>query len=250
MKLGEPQVSLAATGWAATDKAEHLRGPAGCSRKPWREADKGPSFCWDDRLLAKQRSRLFRHPSESWDLSPPRATPIRVPAFAGTTRVFERAGLSYIAPVCLKLLDEHIFAPSAFETPAPAMVHPRSAARTTRWLDARASVPLLAALYTSGSVYAAAQAAGMTRETAYRLRRRPGADSFAAARDRILCRAGRSREPDRRKVTPELLVWRVETGILKPIVYRGALCGTTRKPDNTALLHATRRIGIEAPCGG
>ena len=114
--------------------------------------------------------------------------------------------------------------------------------RSDGWTPERQCL-FLAALYTSGSVHAAARAAGMTRETAYRLRRRAGADSFAAAWDRILRRHGRSRKPDWRKVTPEMLVWRVETGFWKPIVHRRSLCGIAHKPDDTALLHATRRIG-------
>ena len=72
----------------------------------------------------------------------------------------------------------------------------------------------------------------MARETAYRLRRKPGADSFAHAWDAVMARA----QARRRKVTTDELAERVFTGLLKPAIYRGKHAGTVRKADNSALL--------------
>ncbi|KWV94354.1 hypothetical protein ASS64_11140 [Erythrobacter sp. AP23] len=101
------------------------------------------------------------------------------------------------------------------------------------------------------SVAAAARAVSMARETAYRLRERPGAKGFAAAWDVALARrhspAGRARldaaldaaraalKADR-KVTIPQLEWRVETGIWQVMLRRGRYVGVVRKPDESALL--------------
>ncbi len=102
----------------------------------------------------------------------------------------------------------------------------------------------LAQLYLTGSVAKAARRVGRSRESAYRLRAREGAGSFADAWDRVLAGPGAPGEPpvrkrkvaDWRKVTLEELHWRVETGLWRPLIYRGAMRAVARKPDNSALM--------------
>ena len=70
----------------------------------------------------------------------------------------------------------------------------------------------------------------MSRESAYRLRARPGAASFAAAWDALLAgRVAMGTAPD--------LVWhRAFYGTFKPIVRDGRVVGEIHRPDNRALL--------------
>lgn len=124
----------------------------------------------------------------------------------------------------------------------------------------------------------AARRVGMTRETAYRLRRRKWSESFCAAWDAAMgrpmaaCRPGfegagmmvarldrlglRGRalgraRPDpadaaetkpRRKVTNAELEWRYRTGIWSVILRRGKYAGMLRKADNSALLRLVARL--------
>jgi hypothetical protein len=94
----------------------------------------------------------------------------------------------------------------------------------------------------TGSVAAAAAFVGMARETAYRLRRKPGAEEFAQAWDVALVVAGvrqpgeqpRSRRP--RKVTHEP-TWRmIVDGCWRPVLRNGKYAGSIKKADNSALL--------------
>jgi hypothetical protein len=88
----------------------------------------------------------------------------------------------------------------------------------------------------TGSVAAAAQRVGCSRETAYRLRRRQGAESFAAAWDAVLAlRAGAERVPAR-KVTPDELPVLAHEGAIRVRMVRGRFAVATRQPSNTALL--------------
>lgn len=85
-------------------------------------------------------------------------------------------------------------------------------------------------------VVRAAAYVGKSRESAYRLRAKPGADSFAAAWDAILA------EPRRvRKSTHELLWHRLFYGTLKPVMRGGRHVGTLVSPDNDAVLRLYRR---------
>lgn len=95
----------------------------------------------------------------------------------------------------------------------------------------------LVALAASGSVAAAARKAGMARETAYRLRRRPGAESFAAAWDHIVGHGA-----PRRKVTPGEWMRRALDQLVKPIAWRSELTCLIQKPDNSALLRVLRQL--------
>ena len=94
----------------------------------------------------------------------------------------------------------------------------------------------LGALAETWCVVAAARRVGMTRESAYRLRGKPGAESFAAAWDSILA------EPRRiRKSTHELLWHRLFYGTLKPVMRGGRHIGTLHSPDEDAVLRLYRR---------
>jgi hypothetical protein len=98
----------------------------------------------------------------------------------------------------------------------------------------RKQAAFLGLLAETRCVRTAARRLGMSRETAYRLRRKPGAGSFAAAWDAAL---GRARCPTR-KVTPEELRQRVHFGLLQPRLYRGRYTATLWKADNCAVLRA------------
>ena len=78
----------------------------------------------------------------------------------------------------------------------------------------------------------------MAREGAYRLRRAPGAWSFAAAWDAVL---GVPPGP-KRKLTAEEVMHRALTGLIKPVVWRGKVVALTVKHDNSALHSALRRL--------
>lgn len=126
----------------------------------------------------------------------------------------------------------------------PAFVPVPLRGRADGWTPAR-QVAFLAALAQTRSVAAAARRVGMARETAYRLRRRAGAESFAVAWDAVLARA----PAVRRKVTAEELALRALHGLLKPHFYRGEHVATVPKADNSALLRYLRQVernGAEA----
>jgi hypothetical protein len=129
----------------------------------------------------------------------------------------------------------------------PGFFHPVPLrARADGWSEVR-QCAFLAQLYVTGSVAAAARSVGMTPKSAYRLRARSGAESFAAAWERVLTPPGMGRcmgpREDFRKVTNEALIRRLETGIIQPIIYRGRLCAIRRKSDNSALFRLLRRDG-------
>ncbi|MBL4857596.1 MAG: hypothetical protein JKY36_00060, partial [Erythrobacter sp.] len=97
------------------------------------------------------------------------------------------------------------------------------------------------------SVLAACRRISMGRESAYRLRKRDGAQGFAHAWDRVLAPPGTGHcpkpKPDGRKVTNAELFRRMETGLVQPVIYRGRMAGIRRKPDDSALLRLLRRHG-------
>ena len=86
----------------------------------------------------------------------------------------------------------------------------------------------------------------MSRMSAYRLRRRAGAGDFALAWDHVLTPPGSGRlarpKPDWRKVTLAELVQRFETGLVQPVLHRGAMVGIRHKADNSALFRLLRRV--------
>ena len=118
-------------------------------------------------------------------------------------------------------------------------------ARADGWTAARQAA-FLGLLAETGRVDEAARRVGMSRETAYRLRRRAGADSFAAAWDAVARRWGRRKdrtgEDGARKVTPAELAQRAVAGLLQPMIYCGRYVGTRQKADNSALLRMLARL--------
>lgn len=108
----------------------------------------------------------------------------------------------------------------------------------------------LAQLYLTGSVSGAAKAVGRSRESAHRLRARPKASSFRRAWDHVLAgpaapeerRVRSHHQDDWRKVTLADLQWRIEIGLWRPVIYRGAMRAIAQKPDNSALLRLLRRM--------
>lgn len=118
--------------------------------------------------------------------------------------------------------------------------------RCDGWTETRQCL-FLAELYLSGTVSTAARKVDMSRMSAYRLRGRPDAHSFARAWDYVLMPPGSGRMPaertDWRKVTQSDLVERVEAGFAQPVIYRGKVTAIRRKPDISALLRLVRRVG-------
>jgi hypothetical protein len=111
--------------------------------------------------------------------------------------------------------------------------------RSDGWTPVR-QAEFIGVLAETGSVSAAARFVGMARETAYRLRRKPGAEEFARAWDVALMIAGKSvtlpRTPPARKVTGGP-TWRmICDGQWRPVLRRGKYAGSVQKPDNSALL--------------
>lgn len=120
-------------------------------------------------------------------------------------------------------------------------------ARADGWTPWR-QAEFIGVLAQTGSVSAAARFVGRARETAYRLRRKPGAEGFAAAWDRALAihamRTGNlariayfeARTGPSPKVTAGPS-WRdTIDGLWRPILRRGIYVGSEQKPDTSALL--------------
>jgi hypothetical protein len=123
----------------------------------------------------------------------------------------------------------------------PAFVPAPMRARADGWTAER-QARFLVALARTRSVCEAARAVGMARETAYRLRKARGGESFAGAWDAVL---GRVRE-EKRKVTIEERLARAFGALVKPVVWQGELAGLQPKCDNSALLDHLARM---AQCG-
>lgn len=95
----------------------------------------------------------------------------------------------------------------------------------------------------------AAARVGMSRESAYRLRRKPGAEDFAAVWDFILEGPGGAEGSGTRKpkVTLEKLFQRIRVGRYRPMMRAGRYVGTLQKPDIQALLAAISRLDMVVP---
>jgi hypothetical protein len=102
--------------------------------------------------------------------------------------------------------------------------------RADGWTPVRQAA-FLGVLAETRCVAKAARAVGMGRESAYRLRDRPGAESFAAAWDKVLSIAGESRMS-----THDMLWHRVEYGKVRPVMRDGRCVGMRASPDNDALI--------------
>lgn len=93
----------------------------------------------------------------------------------------------------------------------------------------------LGMLAETGSVLAACAAVGMSRNSAYALRRKPDAESFAAAWDAAL-------GWPIRKVTVADTLFLAYSGLVRVRMYRGTYRGFWQKPDNSALLRLMGRL--------
>ncbi len=122
-------------------------------------------------------------------------------------------------------------------------------ARVDGWTPVRQAM-FIGYLAETRSVAEAARRVGRSRESAYRLRRKPGAEAFAAVWDMALGQCGLfdgAREIDKvtraaRKVTPELLWQHALSGKLRPVMRAGKHVAVTQKPDNSALLQHLARL--------
>lgn len=98
----------------------------------------------------------------------------------------------------------------------------------------------IATLARTGCVAQAAHAAGMSVTSAYKLRRRPDAGSFATAWGTALA--------DARRRAFEFAIDQALTTVLQPRLYRGNFTGTIVRGDDTrAILLALRAAAAMAP---
>ncbi len=116
----------------------------------------------------------------------------------------------------------------------PAFVPVPLRARRDGWTPLR-QAEFLGYLAETRSVAEAARRVNMARETAYRLRLLPGADSFNRAWDAALGRGEGGTRPAR-KVTGYELYHRAFHGVFKPVMRGGKYAGTHLKEDTCALL--------------
>jgi len=92
-------------------------------------------------------------------------------------------------------------------------------------------------LHVTRNIGKAARTVGMSRRSAYRLRDKPGAESFAAAWD-----AAFALRPRPVRVDIAQLWHRALFGKVKPVVRGGRQIGTITQPDNDALLKLYDRV--------
>jgi len=118
---------------------------------------------------------------------------------------------------------------------------PLARSRKDGWTPARQRI-FLAALAATGLVSRAAKAAEMGVTSAYTLRKRKGAESFAAAWDRVECEA---RERALAQVIAHVL-----NGETRQRFYRGRFVGTVHRFDRKVMLAAVRAMGAEPPRRG
>jgi hypothetical protein len=141
-----------------------------------------------------------------------------------------------LSPRLLELLEDMPLEELAF-TPVPVRArHDGWTAERQKWFVLRLAL--------GGCVSVAARGVGMTRKSAYRLRDRPGARSFAAAWDRAQG-WGRDR-------TVDVGLERSLYGERMPIVRNGRVVGEIHRHDNRlamAVLNALDRRAAARPPG-
>ncbi len=91
-------------------------------------------------------------------------------------------------------------------------------------------------------VRAAAARVGMGRESAYRLRKRPGAAGFAAAWDAALGKPHTAVDLASSKATQLPPGYRFRHRRLQVVLYRGKFIAIRHKPDDSALLRHLARL--------
>lgn len=133
-------------------------------------------------------------------------------------------------------------APGPAPTPAPLRrrrlpaFHPVPVApRADGWTPLR-QAHFIGFLAQTRSVAAAARAAGMGRECAYRLRKRAGAAGFAAAWDAALGKPHIAVDLDSAKATGLSPAHRYRAGLIQVRMDHGRYCASYRKEDTNALL--------------
>lgn len=139
--------------------------------------------------------------------------------------------------------------PCSTRSRPPAFIPVKLRGRKDGWTH-EVQCAFLARLYVTGSVKAAAKSVGRSRASAYKLRGRRGAESFAKSWDKVLSgpakrgvpRVRKRRVPDWRKLTHEELFWRCNVGLLRPVIYRGRMRSIAQKADNSALLRLLSRL--------
>ena len=107
-------------------------------------------------------------------------------------------------------------------------------ARRDGW-TVRRQTDFLGYLAEFGSVIAAAEKVGMSRKSAYELRTRRAAESFAAAWDAAL-------GLPERKVTVADTMFLACEGLIRLRFFRGRYVGSYQVPDNSALLRLVSRL--------
>lgn len=115
---------------------------------------------------------------------------------------------------------------------------PLARSRKDGWTPARQRI-FLAALATTGLVSRAAKAAGMGVTSAYNLRKRKGAESFAAAWDQV--------ESEARERALAWMIEHVTNGETLPRFYRGRFVGTIHRVDRKVMLAAVRTLFADPP---
>ena len=92
----------------------------------------------------------------------------------------------------------------------------------------------------------------MSRESAWRLRSREGAESFAAAWDvaRVFGEADPPPLPPKRKITPGERRWRAFGVLVRVVMRRGRHAWTEQKPDNCAILRWLAVLDRSVLAGG
>ena len=118
--------------------------------------------------------------------------------------------------------------------------------RKDGWTPAR-QARFIALLAETACVRKAAQLLGLTRESAYRLRRRPGAGSFRAAWDTAV----RGKQQPRWKFTQAEAYSLALDGPFHIALHRGRARTIGRKPDDSRLLSTINRLdrmlGLPSP---
>lgn len=131
------------------------------------------------------------------------------------------------------------------ENSAPPFTPVPLRTRTDGWTTARQNA-FVDALRRTGSVDCAAAAVGMSRASAYRLRARLGAGSFAAAWDAALVRP-RIAASVAASSLASLLWGRAVNGRVVPTMRKGRQVGHRIRPDNVTALALLRRF--DSACG-
>lgn len=113
--------------------------------------------------------------------------------------------------------------------------------RRDGWTVSR-QADFIGALFETRSVLAAARTVSMSRESAYKLRRRDGATGFAAAWDAALNKADQPPGARDAKFTDLPCGYRIEAGLVQVIVFDGRYRGFAMKADSSGLIGHLARL--------